>query len=58
MITTVLFINVLDDFFASIMLDVEIDIRRLCPLIGNKAFEQQVHVPWINGRNTKAVTKH
>jgi hypothetical protein len=48
----------LDDFFASIMLDVEIDIRRLCPLIGNKAFEQQVHVPWINGRNTKAVTKH
>ena len=58
MVAAVLLINVLDDFFASIMLDVEIDVRRLRPLLGDETFKQEVHLSWIDGRDAKAVTNH
>jgi hypothetical protein len=38
-VAAVFLINVLDDFFPSIMLDVEIDIGRLRPFLGDEAFK-------------------
>ena len=58
MVAAVLLYKVLDDFFASIMLDVEIDIWRLRPLVGDETFKQEVHFRWIDGRDAKAVTNH
>jgi len=40
MTAPVLFVDVLDDFFAAIVLDVEIDVGRLRALDTQEAFEQ------------------
>ena len=52
----VLFVDVLDDFFTAIVLDVEIDVRRLRTFDAQKAFEQEIHPHGIDGRDAQAET--
>jgi len=53
---SVLFVDVLDDFFTTIVLDVEIDVRGLGALDAQEAFEQQVHAHWIDRRDAQTKT--
>ena len=57
-VAAVFLVNMLDHFFAPVMLDVEIDIRRLGALHGNKALEEQAHAHRIDGRDAEAITNH
>ena len=51
-------VDVLDDFLASFVLEVHIDIRRLIAFAGNKALEQQANLVRVNLGNKQAVTHH
>ena len=55
MIAPVFLIDMLDDLFAPVVLDVEIDVRRLGPLLGDKALEEQPHPHRIDGRDAERV---
>ena len=54
----VFFIHVLDDLFPPIVLDVEVDIRRLGPLARQEALEEQVHAHGIDRGHPEAVADH
>ena len=54
--TSVLFVDVLDDFFAAIVFDVEIDVRRLRALDAQEAFEQEIHTHGIDCRDAQTKT--
>ena len=41
-IAAIAFIDPLDDFFAPLMLEIDIDVGRLAPLLGDEALEQKV----------------
>ncbi len=48
-------VDVLDDLFAAVVLDVEIDVRRLGPLAGEEALEEQAHAHRVDGGDPQAV---
>ena len=56
MAAPVLFVDVLDDFFTTIVLDVEIDVRGFGALDAQEAFEQQVHAHGIDRRDAQTKT--
>src|SRR5262249_4342369 len=49
-------VNILDDFFTPLMLEVDVDIRRLLALLADEALEQQIHLHRIDGRDAEHVT--
>ncbi len=55
MFTAVLFIHILDDFFAAVIGDVEIDVGRFAALLGEEAFEQQFEFDRVDGGDFEAV---
>ncbi len=57
-IAAVLLVDVLNYLFAPLVHHVEIDVRRLVPLSGKKALEQQIDQRRIGGRHTQRVTDH
>src|SRR2546427_4149335 len=58
MVPAVFFINMLDHLFAPVVLDIEIDIRRLGALLGNKALEEQIHPHRIDSCDAQAVADY
>ncbi|OAG71540.1 hypothetical protein Amal_03398 [Acetobacter malorum] len=48
-------IDPLDDLLASCVLEIDVDIRRLAPLFGDKAFEQQRVAGRINSRDAEHI---
>ena len=53
---TVLVINILNDFLAPLMLEINVNIRRLVTLLGDEPFEQQVHARRIHLSDSEHVT--
>src|SRR3954453_6229073 len=49
-------VDVLDDFFAPLMLEVDVDVGRLAPLLRNETLEQHVAARRIDLGHAKAVT--
>ena len=47
----VFFVDVLDDFFTTIVLDVEIDVRWLRAFDAQETFEQKIHAHGIDRRD-------
>ena len=56
MATSILLVNVLDDFFAPFVLDVQIDVRRLSAFETQESFEQQIHAHGIDCRDAETKT--
>ena len=52
---TVLIVDVLDDLFTPLMLEVHVDVRRLVPFLGDKTLEQHVQARRIHLGDTQAV---
>ena len=52
----VFFVYVLDDLFASLMFEIDIDIWRLVPFGGYEALEQKINPGRIDGCDAQAVT--
>ena len=52
---TVFFIDILNDFFATLVFKVYIYVRRLIPLFGDKALKQQIRLGWINLGDFEAI---
>src|SRR6185503_10866865 len=52
---TVLAVNVLDHFFAALVLDVEVDVGRLGALAAEEALEEQIHPDRIDRGDAEAV---
>ena len=48
----------LDDFLATLVLDVEVDVGGLGALARDEALEQQPHVDRVDGRDAEAVADH
>ena len=55
-IPTVLTVYVLHDFFASLMFEIDIDIRRLITLARDEALKQKIHVCRVHFSDSKAIT--
>src|SRR4051812_8527414 len=53
---SVLFINVLNHFFAALMLEVDINVGRLVSSSGDESFKQQSSSNWIRFGDSEAVT--
>mgnify|MGYP001821029810 CR=1 FL=1 len=54
--SSVLFVDVLNDLFTPVVLDVEIDVRRLCTLDAQEAFEQEIHSNGIDRGDVQTET--
>ena len=54
----VLLVDVLDDLFAPIVFDVEIDIRRFGPLARQEALEEKPHLHRVDRGNAQAIADH
>ena len=54
-VAPVLLVDVLDHLLAPLVLDVEIDVRRLGALPGQEALEEQAHAHRIDGGDAEAV---
>ena len=54
--TPVFLVNILNDFFAPLMFEININIWRLIALGRNKAFKQQIQTTGIDCRDAKAIT--
>ena len=55
-VAAVLFVNVLDDLLAPLMLEIDVDVGRLLPLLGDKALEQKLVGRRVDRRDVQAVT--
>src|SRR5690554_7817330 len=53
--TTIFLINILDDLFTTLVLEVDINIRRLVSLPRYESLEQQLHMLRVDSRNAQAV---
>ncbi len=51
-------VDVLDHFLAPVVLDVQVDVRRLGPFARDEALEQQVHLARVHRRDLQAVAHH
>src|SRR5205085_7239151 len=51
----VLAVHVLDDLFAPLVLEVDVDVRRLVPLARNEALEEHVHARRIDLRDAERI---
>nr|KPN26080.1 hypothetical protein KS05_13365 [Rhizobium brockwellii] len=49
-------VDPLNDFLAELVLEVDVDIRRLVALLGNEPLEEQVVRLWVDGRDPENVT--
>jgi hypothetical protein len=54
-LAAVAFVEVLDDLFAALVLEVDVDVRRLVALAGDEALEQQMHARRIHLGDVQAV---
>ena len=54
--TAVLGVDVLDDFFATLVLEIDIDVGRFVALATDEALEEHVHAIGINRRDTESET--
>src|ERR1700757_1346657 len=54
-VAAVLFIDVLDDLLAPLVLEIDIDVGRLVPGRADKAFEQHVDPRWIDRGDAEAI---
>src|SRR4051812_43917052 len=52
----ILLIDVLDDFLAPLMLEVDIDVRRFVALLGNEALEQHVLASRVDFGDAQRIT--
>ena len=55
-VVAILFIDVLDDFFAPLVLEVHINVGRLAALAADKALKQQFAFSRVDGRHAQAKT--
>ena len=55
-VAAVLLVNVLDDFFAPLMLEIDVDVRRLLALFGDEALEQKLVGRRVDRREVQALT--
>ena len=55
-LAAVLVVDVLEDFFAALVLEVYIDVRRLVAFATDEAFEKQVDTCGIDGGDAEAIT--
>jgi len=53
--TVVFLVDVLDDFLAAVVLDIEIDVRRFGALPRDESLEQKIHLHGIDGGDSEAV---
>ena len=51
----VLLVDVLNDLLAPLVLEIDIDVRRLLALGADEAFEQKANPVWIDGGHPEAV---
>ena len=54
----VLVINVLDHLLAAIVLEIDVDVRRLITLLGNEPLDERLHPRGIDFGNSQAITNH
>ncbi len=52
---SVFLVDILQDFLAALVLEVDVDIRRFIALHADEAFEQQAHPHRVDGRNLQRV---
>ncbi len=52
----ILVINILNDFFAPLVLEIHVDVRRFVALLGNEALEQHGHARRVHLGDPQAVT--
>ena len=52
----VLLVDVLDDFSAPFVFEVDVDVRRFIAFATDESFEQQVDAFGVDGRNAEAIT--
>ncbi len=55
-IATILFIQILQHFFATLMFKIDVDIGRFIPFPADKSFEQQIGLTRINASDPQAIT--
>ena len=55
-VAPVLFVDMLDHLFAAVVLDVQVDIRRLGPLPGQKALEEEIHLGRVHAGDPQGKT--
>src|SRR5690606_4164356 len=54
-VASVPFVDVLDDFFAASVLDVDVDVRRAHPGVGEEPFEEQIVLDRVDGGDAQRV---
>ena len=54
----VLLIDILDDLFTPLMLEIDVDVRRFVALRGDEALEQQVDLDRVYRRDAQAIADH
>ena len=54
----VLAVKVLDDFLAALVLEVDVNIRRLAALLADEALKQDAHARRVNLGDANAVADH
>ena len=52
----ILLVDVLHDFFAPLVLEVDVDVGRLVALLGDEALEQQIHAGRIDFGHAEHIT--
>src|SRR5690606_34313340 len=57
-LAAVFIVNVLDNFFTALVLEINIDIRWLIALFGNKALKQNIDLTWRYFGNKQAIADH
>ena len=50
-ISTIFLVDMLDDLFASFMLEIDVNIRRLLTLCGDEPFKEEIMFRWIDRRD-------
>src|SRR3546814_17565721 len=58
MLMAIGFVDPLDHFLAPFMLEIDIDVGRLIPAFGNKAFEQQFMLDRIDRGDAEDIANH
>ncbi len=53
--TTVFFVDVLNDFFAALVFEVDVDVRRLAAFFADKAFKEEIDAGGIDTGDAQAV---
>ena len=54
--TAIFAVHILDNFFPTLMLKININVRRLIPCFTHKTSKKEIDLTWVNCGDTKDIT--